>query len=284
VPPVSPLANLSRVVRLSRTAYHTTQQPTFVFPAKEYASYTDVRRLVYLSGYDTCTPDEVRAADPSQVYVWLSPEQPPDKLSIKGKAIWWALEYGGEYEPNLTHWQGSGHSVWASDPAWAAAHDAQLVVMGSHEGLKPAEWAGCTPYKTYDYLMLAYQTPRRVALAQQLGRRTAPTNPYPGYGLERHQQVCGSRLMVHAHQSDDVAAIAPQRFALCAAYSLPLVHETVPDPGIYRGSARFADYEDIPDAAADILNDSVFAAVGGRLHDWLCHEHTFAKGIQEALS
>ncbi len=274
---ISPTAGLARVMRLSRTAYNTRATPVFVFPHTDYPSYTDVKRLIHLSGFDTARPDEISLTDAAQVYVWLSPEPPP-ALQAAGKHIWWTLEYGGQYEPDVSDWRGD---VWASDPAWAARYGAQYVVMGSHPALKPPGWTVAD--KDTDYLMLAYLTPRREALKQAIRYRTY-ASVYPGYGRDRHAQLGSAYAMVHAHQSD-FAAIAPQRFALCAAYELPLIHEAVPEMDAYRGMALFADYEDIPDTLQRLLSDNLMREMlSTRLHEWLCKEHTFADSVRKALA
>jgi hypothetical protein len=210
---------------------------------------------------------------------------------VKGKSdklIWWTLEYGGEYEPDLNNWQGQ---IWACDPTWAQAHGAKLVVMGSHPDLPYAKpptpeqisAAGFIP-KLYDYVMLAYMTPRRDALKKQLADLSTPEEIYPGYDHARHIQLTRARLMLHAHQRDDTPAIAPQRFALCAAYSLPLIHEDVPDAGAYDEYADFIHYEKLAQATRLHLARAVDnEAMGEKLHDWLCVENTFRKSVEAAL-
>ena len=266
-------------------AVHIQRDPVFVFPDKDYQSYTDVRRLVELSGFDAVREHEC-VYNRDERYIFLSPEQPSSlpSLDIQSHLTWWSLEYGGEYEPNLSDWRGD---VWASDPAWAAAHDARLVVMGSHPDLAPSINDVALNAERYDYLMLAYMTARRAAIGQRLSDLTHPSVAYPGYGLERDEQLFNSRLMLHVHQRDDTAAIAPQRIALCAAYSLPLVAERVPDASVYADYVRFEDYDMLPAAVRDELSgalaDPLRTSRGRRLHEWLCREHTFERAVREAL-
>lgn len=292
--------NVERIIDFARKVYvrdqvadygapavHIQRDPVFVFPDKEYPSYTDVRRLVELSGFEVRTMSETAlfTRDTSPALIYLSPEQPFAHGSIDYRLIWWSLEYGGEYEPtreNLWGWRGE---LWASDPAWAAAHGAKMVVMGSHPGLNPE---GRSLYGgVYEFLMLAYMTHRRQALQDKLTDRAHPKNPYPGYGDERHQQLVSTDLMLHAHQDEARRAIAPQRFALCAAYHLPLIHETVPDAGEYGDYAVFADYAALPAVTRDYLagrfDDPLVTPIGERLHQWLCYEQTFRKSVMEAL-
>lgn len=256
--------------------------PIFCTSKKQYSSYTDVLTLVSLSGFQTITLEQARFSDPSQVYIILSPQQPPDLTGARCKFIWWTLEYGGEYEPDLSGWRGE---VWASDPAWATAHDAKFVLMGSHPALMSKEY-GHQAHWEYDYLMLAYLTPRREAVLRQLSDFRTPDDPYPGYGVERHHQLCGSHLMLHVHQRDDTHAIAPQRIALAAAYKLPLICERVPDAGVYEQYIPFVEYENLNAevrSQVGMYDAGMVQERGERLHRWLCEEHTFRMSVEEAL-
>jgi hypothetical protein len=258
-----------------------TADPVFVFPDKDYPSYTDVRRLVELSGFEWIRASDMNDLDEID-HIWLSPEQ-PYWLATGGRQIWWNLEYGGEYEPRKDGvWDVHGE-VWACDPTWAQAHGAKLVVMGSHPGLNPNPLLTLEG-KMFDFLMLAYMTPRRVALRDQLRDLKHPVEIYPGYGALRAAHLADSALMLHAHQRDDTPAIAPQRFALCAAYKLPLIHEAVPDEGEYGQYALFEEYTKLAEATRfDLDEPDILREVGVELHDWLCVEHTFRKSVEDAL-
>lgn len=265
-------------------AVHIQRDPVFVFPDKEYASYTDVRRLVELSGFEAVKITDPAKIDDGTALIYLSPEQPYSFTWHPSRSIWWSLEYGGEYEPDLTNWRGE---VWASDPAWAVAHDAKMVVMGSHPRLADAIRELVINDRKYDAIMLAYMTGRRIELQQKMPDIHFPREPYPGYGISRDEQLVNTRLMLHAHQDDARRAIAPQRFALCAAYHLPLIYESVPDAGAYADYAIFADYADLPMVTRNYLSgnydDPTMTPIGERLHTWLCVENTFRKSVMEAL-
>lgn len=301
VEPVATKPDVERMMAFTRKAYadseFTTQQryetpavhiqhdPVFVFPDKDYPSYTDVRRLVELSGFAAVKQSMPAGFIDGQTVIYLSPEQPPDELYTPFKStIWWSLEYGGEYEPDLRGWRSE---VWASDPAWAAAHNAQMVVMGSHPGLFDKDAPQIRTF--YHFVMLAYQTHRRAALRAKLEAdgMTTPDDVYPGYGNVRNAQLRAASLMLHAHQDDARRAIAPQRFALCAAYHLPLIYESVPDAGAYADYAIFADYDQLPAVTRDYLagryDDPLTTPLGERLYTWLCQEMTFRKCVMEAL-
>jgi hypothetical protein len=286
-PPVAPVAvepGIERVVRFGQRVYSRTTDPVFVFPDAAYPSYTDVRRLVELSGFEAYRQSDTPFID-GGTYIHLSPEQPyrtDPALRLPTRAIWWSLEYGGEYEPDLSNWRGD---VWASDPAWAKAHGAKFVLLGSHPDLKPPELSDPSRGE-FDYLMLAYQTQRRQVIQQQLADLRTPSNPYPGYGMERHHQLCASRLMLHVHQGE-WQAIAPQRIALAAAYKLPVVHEDVPNVGEYGKHVAFASYNELQGFVRGETKETGVAARerwGADLHHFLCVENTFRACVERALS
>jgi hypothetical protein len=256
-----------------------TNDPVFVFPDKDYSSYTDVRRLVELSGFEVFKRSEFIYTN--QRPIILSPEPPWMAASYEREAIWWTLEYGGEYEPDTFPWRGE---VWASDPTWAKAHGAKLVIMGSHPDLNP--YPGRPARYVHDVTMLAYMTPRRERIKQQLADLAWPAEIYPGYGDERHEQITTSRLMLHVHQRDDTHAIAPQRIALAAAYQLPLICESVPDVGDYGRWIPFVSYDNLNAEVRSQLamySEGIPQARAERLHHWLCEEHTFRMSVEQAL-
>lgn len=266
--------------RVPMTRTHT-DDPVFVFPDKDYPSYTDVRRLVELSGFTAMTVRQAALEAPEQRLVVLSPEQPDQVGDCDPSCIWWNLEYGGDYEPDLSNWQGE---AWASDPAWAKAHGAKMVVMGSHPDLNP--YPGRPARPIHDVTLLGYMTPRRERIKQQLADLAWPAEDYPGYGDDRYQQLTMSRLMLHVHQRDDTHAIAPQRIALAAAYQLPLICEAVPDAGEYEHYLPFVTYDNLNGEVRSQLAMMEFGAPQARaerLRQWLCVEHTFRRCVEEAL-
>jgi hypothetical protein len=291
--PAAVRPDVDRVTRFAQQQYpaapavHLQRDPVFLFPDKDYASYTDVRHLVALSGFESYRLAEGRSLSDDTPMIILNPEQPPSFPPHMSRFIWWSLEYGGKYEPDLSGWRGE---VWASDPAWAQAHGAKMVVMGSHPDLNGDP---LTPSyrddKFHDVTMLGYMTPRRDALRSSLiaSGISMPTEIYPGYGMERHIQLLRSRLMLHAHQDDARRAIAPQRFALCAAYRLPLVYEDVPDRGAYADYATFAPYERLASTVREYLAGHYDAptetGIGERQYQWLCVENTFRTCVERAL-
>lgn len=280
--PATPLVqskpDVSRVVRLANLAALPTDDPIFAFPKKDYPSYSDIKRLVELSGFRAVTIEQIDTFS-RQPYIVVSPEPIPDLNGLRARIICWQLEYAGDYTENYKGFTGE---VWASDKAWANEHSAKYVLLGSHPDLRGYD--GMTaPNRTilYDYgvTMLGYMTPRREAIKNKLSNLTWPPS-YPGHNTkERYDQLEHTYLMLHVHQHDNAPYVAPQRIAIAAAYHMPVVSETVTDPGALTGVITYADYDKLPSS----VNKAIKKANGDPLHNLLCVERTFRTCVQEAL-
>lgn len=258
--------NVSKVIRLGRK--RDTGDPVFIFPRKEYPSYSDFKRLVSLSGFASCYPDEARDG----LHILVSPT-PEDVSHVKGRVIAWQLEYAGDYTNNLDGFTGE---VWSSDKAWAESHGAKYVLMGSHAGL--ADGNSETGIE-YDVTMLGYMIPRRQAIKNALPDLRWPED-YPGNGEKRHRVLMNTRLMLHVHQHD-TPANAPQRFALAAAYKMPVLTETLIDANDL--PVMQADYPVLPDVVRSVLPKDGSLKLAQSLHNYLCIEHPFRDCVMEAL-
>lgn len=281
--PVAANPNLAKINRVARKVNGMTKPATFILPDKEYPSYTDMRRLMRLSGFDTCLMSEARWHDPGETYIVVTPEPLPVLDRPTAKVIAWVMEYTGEYEPDLSGW---GGQVWASDPAWAASHHAQYVPLGSHPNLN-ADPDDMPPPK-WDAVFVGYMTPRRVNMLSMIQDVKWAETDYPGYGKTRHDMLVRSRVMFHVHQHENAEYLAPLRIALAAAYRLPVVSEAVYDPGVYAAAVRFSAYADLPRALHDELagtgyDDPTQMERGTALHNLLCYERPFGRCVMEAL-
>lgn len=253
---------------------HLRTDPIFIFPERDYPSYRDIRRLAELSGFRVITPKQIDAFS-RQPYIVVSPEPLNyDFAGLPAKVICWQLEYAGDYTHNYDTF---GGIIWASDAAWAEAHKAQYVLLGSHPGLAgehpgEADWL-------YDVTMLAYMTPRRQIVKNALADlRWAPD--YPGHGTdERNQVLHDTKLMLHVHQHDNAPFVAPQRFAVAAAYGMPVVAERMPGAGGLTGHVIESGIGELPGTALASLD----RRNGESLHDLLCVERTFRACVEGAL-
>lgn len=274
------LPNVGKVKRLASVARGDRAWPIFVMPRQFYPSYVDIWELTRLSGFELIYQDEADLSDPRQTFIFAAPERIPDCTHAHARTILWQFEYTGEYTS-----QECGDTVsevWSSDPAHAERTGAKYVLFGSHRGLNPMLARADTP--EYDVTMLAYMVDRRLAIKDRLSGLRWPKN-YPGHaGLERHNLLARTRLMLHVHQHAQ-GAIAPQRFSLAAAYQMPLISERVDRAGAYDRAVMWADYEAIPARVNQFLEGRVEQDThyDDALYKLLCVEYPFERGVWEAL-
>jgi hypothetical protein len=269
------MPNVRKVQRLAGAI----DLPTFVAPRKVYPSYADFWRLADLSGFEVIYADEADLGNPDDIYIFVTPEGIPNCAHARARTIFWQLEYVGDYteQPNRE----TCDELWASDPVYAMANEARFVLLGSHPGLNPTLDRGDTAQ--YDVLMLAYMTDRRRRVREALAGWSWPPL-YPGHDTDqRHDILRSSRLMLHVQQHDR-AACAPLRYALAAAYRLPMIAEMVPDPGPYLRAIFFTEYANLPAVANTFLRGRLEADyLHDALYRLLCIEHPFYDGVMEAI-
>lgn len=258
-----------------------------------YRSYQDYFRLAELSGYPIIYVDEMDMSDVSKCYI-ASPrngEWPENGWpDAKARLLFWNLEQ--DVYPPLA----GIAETWCSDTALARKGGYRYVPMGSHEGLKLNAHVNANG-KPFDVIMLSYMTPRRNAILNgwydqdngdlwvdglnQLGITQAPQ----GWDAARHEALMQSSAMLHVHQWDEKAYCAPQRWCLAAAYSLPLITETLEDVGrfVVGQDMLMSDMRNLP-AFINMWvkrNDHIILEnIGHALHQKLCHEMTFKRCVE----
>lgn len=246
-------------------------------PENGFGSYHDYYRLVELSGFPTCYLDEIDADDPSKCYIF-SPVNGEIKdgdrfigwPNAKAKIIFWNIEQG-DYGPIP-----GVSETWASDKAFADTIGARYVLMGSHPGLM--NYAPIARDGKYDVIMLSYMTPRRQQMAVWLREKGLTLAPN-AWGLERHNLLMQSRVMLHVHQNNH-RYIAPQRWALAAAYKLPMVSETLEKRMDFGHSQLLvSDYTDMPDYIRHWTQQDILTYYGEALHQYLCFDRPFAREV-----
>lgn len=267
------MAGSNPIFGLSRTDYYHQR------------SYADYFRLIELSGYEWCYFDEMCVEDPTKCYI-ISPYDPEwgGFPNAKARIIWWDLEWRFEYPDVPGIW-----AIWISDMAHAKRVyqkrvNINYVPFGSHKDLKLD--IGEVGGKKYDVCMLSYMTNRRQYLVDRLKEWDITISPQ-GWDAERHAALCQSSAMLHVHQHDDLRTVAPQRFALAAAYSLPLISETIDDRGVFAYSDFLvSDYANLPQFVSmwTKRNESrILEDFGRALHQKLCVENTFKSFVEAAL-
>lgn len=251
---------------------------TFVRTRHHYDSYSDYWRLVELAGYPTCYVDEMDVQDASQCYIlpllngeWMQGWQAP-KARIIHHDIEWRLD--GAYPQIL-----GVAETWASDPWYARQIGAKYVLLGSdaHLNLHPEQTAD----KYFDVVLLAYMTNRRDHIAHQLSLQHVSIAPR-GWNEDRHGSLIRTRAMLQVHQHDGIPTIAPQRFALAAAYHMPMISEKVCEPGSFADAVLWADYHHLAETTSQHIRQEL-SPYADALYQLLCVERTFKHEIEAAL-
>lgn len=256
-----------------------------------YDGYKDFYRLAELSRYPVIWFDEVDVhSDNTYILTprngtWHNGWENP-----KARLIHWDLEWrikGAGYQ-----WEKADYEeipgvpeVWASDAWYAKLINAKYVPLGSHPGLvednRPAE-----PH--FDVTLQCYMSGRRTFIADRMmeqGLTIAPSKWNP----DRDALLKSTTAMLHIHQWETdgvvIKTVAPLRFAIAAAYGLPLISEKVEDPDIFKDVVLFSDYDAMP-AYAKTLTGRYQAELrerGRALHDLLCETHSFRSFVEAAL-
>jgi hypothetical protein len=261
----------------------------FCRPRHEYQSYSDLYRLIQMSGYPLIYIDEINPfSDDVYIITILNGEWqdgwPGATAQIILYDLEWHLPTGDLQQWNEEIRRPGVARVWAADKWYAEKIGAEYVPLGSHPGLgNGADVSG----KMYDVALMAYLGPhRRAHVVHQLQdyRLTLAPN---AWGAERDEILIQSRAMVHIHQHGGVQTVAPQRWALAAAYKLPLISETVESWGVFDHTHMIvSDYGNLAECAQTWVRRNppeVLQSYGEKLYQLLCVEHTFRKCVEAAL-
>ncbi len=250
----------------------------FARPRWDYASYTDLYDLIMISGYPFIYIDEIDPqSDNTYICTIANGENKAGWQNPRARIILYDLEWhlDGVDIPGL-------YDVWAADAWYAQKIGARYVPLGSHPDLKNGWPTPAIP--VYDAATLWYVTPRRQTVLTHMAQHDvliAP--PCDQWGEQRHKLLSASRSMVHVHQRDDAFTVAPQRFALAAAYKLPIITETLADEGIFTNSYRLmSDFRHLGEFVAmwtRSQNTQRLQDYGHALHQLLCVDHTFRKVV-----
>ena len=264
----------------------------FANPGHRHDSYMDYRRLQLISGFPMCGIPEIDL-DSSHVYI-ISPAT-GEIMSLlnrprKAKIVWWNLE-----RPDSGSWPPEGDNasnsvdliapivdkVWVSDRHHASL-DKRLtfVPMGSDQRLREGEPDGT---KLYDFVALTYNNPRRKAVYDRLSHwKVAPSM---AWGQTRARLLSTSRCMVYVHQTPAPIG-APLRFALAAAYKLPVISELMADPYPMAEGKDFV--ATIYEVMVDLVNESLskgrtWTEIGDNLHRTLCVDRNFRSCVEDGV-
>jgi len=243
-----------------------------------YDSYIHFWKLVELSKFPTCYVDEIDwGLDNVYIVSPINGELPSPLPTRNCKIIWWNIEREGCYPPEKF---GEFDEVWCSDKGISERHGAKFVVLGSHQKL-----GYYTAFKRCTVTTNCYETPRRTLIFNEL-RKDAWTFAPNSFDIPDHE-FAASRLQV-LPQQDGAApqTVTPLRFAIAAAYKMPLVYELEhSDPFPFVDQEHFVrtNYRHLIPAAKDTLKRTDRQEIGDNLHDLLCVKTNFRCSVDENL-
>jgi len=266
----------------------------FAHPTTKYDSYSDYRRLVEISGFETCTQDNI---DINRKATYISAPYNGDienalkvrpKNQRKCKIVHWFLERpsanGGpkfvEWAKNLLETQLD--ELWFTGPDMykLVKHlgGTKLVPAGSDARLGSQE----NRPKRYDVCHMSYVYGRRDRIIHNLNCRIGPNC----WGTERHNVLLESAFMINTHQDND-NYYEPLRFALCAAYKLPMVSEACGDTFPYVNGVDFlsAPYNQLNQLFQKVLREGagVHRPMAERMFQKACVEFKFEDNVKKAV-
>lgn len=265
----------------------------FVKTRYEYQSYTDYWKLVKLSKFPTIYVDELDVSQDG-IYI-ISPMNGEWRDHIDNQSdkprnahlIHWCLERPalsagsvGQYAASNRELQAKRQidDVWISDAALAHEIGQEFVVLGSDKGLMVSG----DNTKKYNFCHLSYETDRRKRIYNQFDSDTIGPNCWEP---ERSSVLRQSRFGLAVHQ-DNHPYMEPLRFALFAAYALPILSETIYE------SFPFTDehilkvgYDKLGQRMNELLGDSYshWQEMGRRAKELLCVEYNFKQMVEEKV-
>lgn len=275
---------------------------TFVKTRHYYESYTDFWQLVKLSNFPVIYVDEL---DVSRDGIYITCPINGDPINPENDLGEWRTQLrkqqGKPRNSHLILWDlerplprggMSGYSryarslfadrsfdeIWTSDKQLASDAGLTFIILGSDERLAiPGD-----SQKKHNFCHMSYQTDRRKRIYNLFPQETIGPNCW---SPERDSVLRQSRFALNVHQ-DNHPYQEPLRFALFAAYSLPILSETIFDS--YPWSDEFmvtVEYDDLGQRMNEMLGDnySHWQQMGLKAKERMCVEFNFKRQVEEAV-
>ncbi len=267
---------------------------TFVRTRHEYMSYMDFWRLVELSKFPTIYVDELDVSkDGVYIVCPMNGEWRPhidnqsDKLR-NAHLILWNLERPsgsagsvGQYAADNRELQAKRHidDIWHSDQRLAHETGQSFIVLGSDERLAVSG----NSEKKYNFCHMSYMTDRRKRIYNGFPQETIGQNCWPP---ERDDILRKSRFALNVHQ-DNHPYQEPLRFALFAAYGLPILSESIFESFPWGDEFMItAGYDHLIQRMNELLGDgySHWQAIGRKAKERMCREFNFRRMVEDKVS
>jgi hypothetical protein len=259
-----------------------------------YDSYTDFWTLVSLSEFPTCYVDEIdlRARN---VYVTTMQNGEWQEMIQKQKGrrnahlILWNLERPAGWAGTVGKYNERVWSMihnrwfdehWVSDRRLAEETETRFVVLGSHPRLgEPSKIED----RAFDFVHMSLLTNRRQSIFKKFNPSFVGQNCWPP---KRHGVLRSSKFAFNVHQ-DNHPYQEPLRFALFAAYGLPILSEDIYDSYPWDASTMIWDkYPHLVGHMHALLDDrnyQKFYDMGMRAHQRMTVQYEFGKVVRQAV-
>lgn len=264
----------------------------FVKTRYQYDSYGDFYRLVELAGFPIIYVDEVDVTQPS-VFItaphngeWNPHVSNYDDKPRNAHFILWNIERPsgsagsvGQYAQANRDliYQRYVDEVWVSDRRLADEAHLRFVALGSNYGLgEPGH------KKRYQFTHMSYMVNRRISVYKHFLPETIGPNCWPP---KRHDILQRSKFALNVHQ-DQHPFQEPLRFALFAAYALPIVSETIYDAFPWSDEfMQFAGYDGLVARMKSMIGEDYerWRLMGQRARKRMCEEFEFGKLVRQAV-
>jgi len=270
----------------------------FAHPRYVYQSYVDYRRLAELSGFESCFVDQIDfQREAFYIVTPINGEFRPHVQNHPGprkcRIAWWNLErpdsgpgvpaalVGSEVANVTGDLLQFVDYVWCSDWYMCDMDQRQVyVVCGSHSGL--AEGPRRTMWD-WDLCHLSYMSGRRQSVMAGL-QDARLTIAGSAWGPERDAVLRGSKAHVYIHQTPAPIG-APLRFALAAAYGIPVIAEKMENAFPLRPGKDYYEiqYSSAVNQVLTALDGLHLQDLGKELHTRLCVEFSFRKCVEKGV-
>lgn len=258
-----------------------------------YDSYTDLYKLMELSGFETILVSDL---DISKEGVYITAPFNGDteahlrnqvgKKVRRAHLIHWNIERpagsaGSVGQYGTRQWELMGDRLfdetWVSDPTLGVETALRYVTLGSDEGLgSPSD------NKEFDFCHMSAPVPRRTGIYARFEQTKIGPNCWPP---ERDEVLRKSKFALNIHQ-DIYSYQEPLRFALFAAYGLPIVSETLAYSFPYSDEYMVtAPYTQIVTRMKQVLTEdySKYKDMGLRTRERMTKEFRFRDLIIQAV-
>jgi hypothetical protein len=289
-----------------------TDNIVFAKPVHRYDSYYDFYKLAELSGFPIIsvsdidiTKDQIIITAPmngdykehfvGNLAQWEATgeitggqllQQKRSGLPRLAHLIIWNLERPsgsgsvGQYAQDSKSWIDNRlcDEIWVSDPVLADETMLRYVTLGSDYGLGEPAWDS----KKYDFAHMSVTIPRRVHIYKEFSN--IGHNCWPWDDPSRDNVLKSSKFALNVHQ-DNFPYCEPLRFALFAAYGLPVITETLADGFPYDGNISAHSYHGLVSALKAALGNDYeeWKERGLSLRKRLCQEFQFGKMVKKAV-